>query len=144
MNYGELLSSFLVDLQSLFRKNITIEGTTFPQLLAISVIPDNGIEMSTLSDRLGIDNSTCTRLVAGMEGNGWVERRPYERDRRIIQVFLTVVGDQLQADLEIQLDKLGSTIERDIDPLDRNEIIENISSLHWVLSKLTLKNKKIV
>ena len=144
MNYGELLSSFLVDLQSLFRKNIIIEGTTFPQLLAISVIPDNGIEMSTLSDRLGIDNSTCTRLVSGMEGNGWVERRPYEKDRRIIQVFLTVVGDQLQGDLEIQLDKLGSTIEQDIDPLDRNEIIENISSLHWTLSKLIMKNNKIV
>ena len=79
-----------------------------------------------------------------MEGNGWVERRPYERDRRIIQVFLTVVGDQLQADLEIQLDKLGSTIEQDIDPLDRNEIIENISSLHWTLSKLIMKNNKIV
>ena len=63
MNYGELLSSFLVDLQSLFRQNIAIEGATFPQILALSTIPDDGIEMSALSKKIGIDNSTATRLI---------------------------------------------------------------------------------
>ena len=52
MNYGELLSSFLVDLQSIYRKNISIEGASFPQILALSIIPDDGIEMSVLSQKL--------------------------------------------------------------------------------------------
>ena len=67
MNYGELLSSFLVDLQSLYRKNISIEGASFPQILALSIIPDDGIEMSALSKKIGIDNSTSTRLIIGLE-----------------------------------------------------------------------------
>ena len=44
MNYSELLSSFLIDLQSLYRKNVSISGASFPQILALSIIPDDGIE----------------------------------------------------------------------------------------------------
>ena len=43
MNYSELLSSFLIDLQSLHRKNVSIGGASFPQILALSIIPDDVI-----------------------------------------------------------------------------------------------------
>ena len=144
MNYGELLSSFLVDLQSLYRQNISIEGASFPQVLALSIIPDDGIEMSALSKKVGIDNSTATRLVMGLEKKGWVERNPSRHDKRVIQVSLTDEGDGIQTQLEAQFDKLGTVIEMEVDPLDRNEMIEYISSLHWILSKIILRDNKIV
>ena len=144
MNYSELLSSFLVDLQSVYRSNINIEGASFPQVLAISIIPDDGIEMSALSKKIGIDNSTATRLVMGLEKKGWVNRRSANYDKRVIQVALTQEGDKIQTQLEQQFDLLGAAIEREVDPLDRNEMIEYVSSLHWVLSKLILKKDKIV
>ena len=144
MNYGELLSSFLVDLQSLYRQNITVEGASFPQILAISVIPDDGIEMSVLSKKIGIDNSTATRLVMGLEKKGWAKREPSHFDRRIIQVSLTKLGDEIQNQLEDQFDQLGAIIEKEVDPLDRNEMIEFVSSLHSILSELILKDEKIV
>ena len=144
MNYSELLSSFLIDLQSLYRKNVSISGASFPQILALSIIPDDGIEMSALSKKIGIDNSTATRLVMGLEKKGWVNRRTANYDKRVIQVTLTQDGDEIQAQLEQQFDSLGAAIEREVDPLDRNEMIEYISSLHWILSKLILKNDKIV
>ena len=144
MNYGELLSSFLVDLQSLYRQNISIEGASFPQVLALSIIPDDGIEMSALSKKVGIDNSTATRLVMGLEKKGWVERNPSRHDKRVIQVSLTDEGDGIQTQLEAQFDKLGTVIEMEVNPLDRNEMIEFVSSLHWILSKLILRDEKIV
>jgi DNA-binding MarR family transcriptional regulator len=144
MNYGELLSSFLVDLQSLYRQNISIEGASFPQVLALSIIPDDGIEMSALSKKVGIDNSTATRLVMGLEKKGWVERNPSHHDKRVIQVSLTDEGDGIQTQLEAQFDKLGTVIEMEVNPLDRNEMIEFVSSLHWILSKLILRDEKIV
>ena len=144
MNYSELLSSFLIDLQSLYRKNISISGASFPQILALSIIPDDGIEMSALSKKIGIDNSTATRLVMGLEKKGWVNRRTANYDKRVIQVALTQDGDEIQTQLERQFDSLGAAIEREVDPLDRNEMIEYVSSLHWILSKLILKNDKIV
>ena len=144
MNYSELLSSFLIDLQSLHRKNVSIGGASFPQILALSIIPDDGIEMSALSKKIGIDNSTATRLVMGLEKKGWVNRRTANYDKRVIQVTLTKDGDEIQIQLEQQFDSLGAAIEREVDPLDRNEMIEYVSSLHWILSKLILKNDKIV
>tara|TARA_B100000029_G_scaffold95637_1_gene85697 strand:- start:3519 stop:3953 length:435 start_codon:yes stop_codon:yes gene_type:complete len=144
MNYGELLSSFLVDLQSIYRKNISIEGASFPQILALSIIPDDGIEMSVLSQKIGIDNSTATRMIMGLEKKGWVYREPSSHDKRVIEVFLTEKGDKIQSQLENQFDQIGATIEKEVDPLDRNEMIEFISSLHWILSKLILRDEKIV
>ena len=144
MNYSELLSSFLIDLQSLYRKNVSISGASFPQILALSIIPDDGFEMSALSKKIGIDNSTATRLVMGLEKKGWVNRRSATYDKRVIQVTLTKDGDEIQIQLERQFDSLGAAIEREVDPLDRNEMIEYVSSLHWILLKLILKNDKIV
>ena len=144
MNYSELLYAFLIDLQSLYRKNIYIKGASFPQILALSIIPDNGIEMSALSKKIGIDNSTATRLVMGLEKKGWVNRHPVNYDKRVIRVALTNDGDDVQAQLEQQFDSLGAAIEKEVDPLDRNEMIEYVSSLHWVLSKLILKKDKLV
>jgi len=144
MNYSEILSSFLIDLQSFYRKNVSISGASFPQILALSIIPDDGIEMSALSKKIGIDNSTATRLVMGLEKKGWVNRRSANYDKRVIQVTLTQGGDEIQTQLEQQFDSLGAAIEREVDPLDRNEMIEHVSSLHWILSKLILKNDKLV
>ena len=75
---------------------------------------------------------------------GWVNRRSATYDKRVIQVTLTKDGDEIQIQLERQFDSLGAAIEREVDPLDRNEMIEYVSSLHWILSKLILKNDKIV
>ena len=144
MNYGELLSHFLVDLQSIYRKNISIQGASFPQVLTISIIPDDGIEMSMLSNKIGIDNSTATRMIAGLEKKGWVYRQPFDHDKRIIKVYLTELGINIQEKLEDQIERIGSVIEQEVDPLDRNEMIELISSLHWILSKLILKGNIIV
>ena len=116
MNYSELLSSFLIDLQSLHRKNVSIGGASFPQILALSIIPDDGIEMSALSKKIGIDNSTATRLVMGLEKKGWVNRRSATYDKRVIQVTLTKDGDEIQIQLERQFDSLGAAIEREVDP----------------------------
>lgn len=144
MNYSELLSSFLVDLQSLYRQHVNIEGASFPQILAMSIIPDDGIEMSALSKKIGVDNSTATRMIMGLEKKGWVTRNPSPYDKRVIQVSLTESGDRVQILLEEQFDQIGAAIEKEVDPLDRNEMIEFVSSLHWILSKFILNDKKIV
>ena len=89
MHYGELISSFLIDLQRLFRLNISINDLTYSQTLAIISIPDDGIEMSELAWTLGLDNSTVTRLVIRLEKKNWVDRKQSLRDQRAVQVFST-------------------------------------------------------
>ena len=67
MSYGEILSSFLIDLQSIFRKKIKVKNASFQQIIALATIPSKGIEMTPLAKRIGIDNSTATRLIKGLK-----------------------------------------------------------------------------
>ncbi len=87
MHYGELISLVLIDLQRLFRLNISINDLTYSQTLAIISIPDDGIEMSELAWTLGLDNSRMTRLVIRLEKKNWVERKQSLRDQRAIEVL---------------------------------------------------------
>ena len=144
MNYGELLSMFLIDLHSIFRKNVVIKDASFQQLMALSIISDDGIEMSHLAKKIGIDNSTATRLVIGLEKKDWAIRKTSLPDKRVIQVFLTEQGEKVQSKLENQFEKIGAAIEKEVNPLDRHETNEYILSLHWILLKIILNNNKIV
>ena len=139
MSYGESLNSLLINLHSVFKKNIVLDNVSFQKIAALSIIPIDGIEMSPLSLKLGIDNSTTTRLIIGMEKIGWVKRVSSTLDRRVTQVFLTEKGIDLQIDLDKQIDAIGEEVERYIDSLDRQKFIENLSNLNWILLKLLLK-----
>ena len=140
MNYGEVLHALSIDLQSFFRRSIKIDDASFPQILALAVVPDDGIEMSSLSKRRGLDSSTVTRLIIGLEKKGWAARKKQKKDNRIIKVFLTSAGEEKQSQLEDKIDKLGSLIEKETDPFDRSELLEYLWSAHWTISKLLLKN----
>jgi len=139
MNYGEILSLLLIDLNSLFRKNIKIKDASFQQLIALSIIPPSGIEMTPLAKKIGIDNSTLTRLIIRLEKNGWVSRELSRHDKRVINVKLTNTGNKVQSDIDKQYEKIGDKVEQLISPLEREETLQHIQSLHWILLKMNLR-----
>ena len=136
MQLGELLSSLLVNLQALMKREVNLDKASFPKIIALSIIPPDGLEMSALAKRMGIDNSTATRLVIGMEVAGWVNRESNQYDKRVTQVFLTKKGYSLQSDLEEQFALIGKFVEESLNPLDKVNVSDSLSSLNWVLLKL--------
>ena len=136
MQLGELLSSILVNLQALIKREVNLGRASFPKIIALSIIPPDGLEMSTLAKRIGIDNSTATRLVIGMEVAGWVNRQSHSNDKRVTQVFLTNRGYSLQSDLEKQFALIGKVVEESLNPSDKVNISDSLSSLNWALLKL--------
>ena len=140
MQLGELLSSLLVNLQALIKREVNLGRASFPKIIALSIIPPDGIEMSALAKRMGIDNSTATRLIIGMEIAGWLNRQSNLYDKRVTQVFLTKKGYSLQSDLEEQFALIGKVVEESLNPSDKVNISDNLSSLNWVLLKM-ISNK---
>ena len=140
MNYGEFLSSFLIDLQRLFRVKLTNSDLTYSQILAIISIPDSGIEMSELSSALGLDNSTVTRLVMRLEDKIWVKRKKSQRDQRAVKVFLTQKGVKVQQNIEKKIDKIGEKLNLEFNEVDKEDLLNSLSSFQWKLKKLFLKN----
>ena len=139
MNYGEFISSFLIDLQRLFRLDISIKDITYSQVLAIISIPSDGVEMSELARKLGLDNSTITRLMIRLEDKGWVGRKQSKRDKRAIKVFLKTKGLILQQDIEKKIESIGEKVKAQIDDEKRESILEHLFTFQWGLRKTYLK-----
>ncbi len=139
MNYGEFISSFLIDLQRLFRSNVSIKDMTYSQVLAIISIPNDGIEMSELARKLGLDNSTVTRLIVRLEKKGWVVREQSRRDKRAIKILLKIEGITIQQDIEKKIELVGKSIKMEIDDGKRESILEHLYTFQWGLRKTFLK-----
>ena len=141
MEFGELLKQFLIDLQSLFRTSAKKLNLTLPQITLISSIPIDGIDMSTLSHRIGVDNSTLTRLVDVLIKNNFVRKVKNLKDGRSFIILLSSEGEKLQFKIEQKIDEFGSILYSKIPIEDQDEVKEVLSSLHWVISKYRLEEK---
>ena len=139
MNQGELFTAFLIDLQRIFRTEVVPKNLSYSQVLAIIIIPDDGIEMSELARALGLENSTVTRLIARLERNNYVTRKKSEADKRSINVFLNQKGVMLQTDIEKKIDKIGNQIFLENNQVEKELFLENLSLFQWSLKKTFLK-----
>ena len=139
MNQGELFTSFLIDLQRIFRTKIVPKELSYSQILAILVIPDDGIEMSELAWVMGLENSTVTRLIARLETNGFVKREKSRVDKRSIIVYLKNKGLTIQKNIEKKSDAIGKEIFLNDTQSQKETILENLSLFQWALKKTFLK-----
>ena len=57
MNNAELLTNLLTDLQSIFREKNKNLPFSLSQIILISSIPEQGIDMTSLSKKIGIDKT---------------------------------------------------------------------------------------
>ena len=141
MEFGELLKAFLLDLQSLFRFQVSNPDLTLPQILLLSSISDEGVDMSSLSKQMGVDNSTMTRLIDVLIRNGWAIKYKNKKDGRVVMVEITKKGEVLQDEIDKNIDKFGYEIYNSISLEDREEVMEILTEFHWVLSKNLLRSQ---
>ena len=135
MQYNELLFGLFNNLKTLYQRHLKFPNISFQQILAISMIEDSGVGMSYFAKKLGIDNSTATRLIDGLEKKKLVKRKRNALDNRVIKVFLTKSGEKINNSIEFQLEKIGSSIEMQFDENSKGEIIESSLSLNWAIIK---------
>ena len=88
MQYNELLFGLFNNLKALYQKNLKFPNISFQQILAISTIENSGVEMSYFSKRLGIDNSTATRLIDGLEKKNWWKENVIHQIIELLKYFL--------------------------------------------------------
>ena len=73
-------------------------GLTYPQYLALLVLWEkDGVTVSELGERLGLDSGTLTPLLKRLETAGLVSRLRDAADERRVLIRLTADGRQLKA-----------------------------------------------
>ena len=135
MKYSEFLFQLFCNLKALYQKNLKLPNISFQQILAIVNIDGEGTEMSSLSETLGIDNSTGTRLIDGLEKKGIVRRVRDKFDNRIVKIFHTNIGKKIYTSIEFELEKIGDGIENQINLSTKEKLVELGISLNWAIIK---------
>ena len=135
MECGELIKQYLLNLLVVFRKNIRGRQYTLQQIFILATIPDKGMDMTSLAEKIGVDNSTVTRLVDGMVRLDLVDKKKSYLDKRITIVSLTEKGNQTSEEIEKKLDIIGEEIFNQISMEHKNDIKEALLSFHWALLK---------
>ena len=141
MELAELFSQLLIDLQSIFRKNNKDLSLSLSQVVVLSSIPADGITMSNLSHRIGVDNSTLTRLIGILEYKGLVERRKNKSDRRSKLVNLTKVGENNIKVIEENTLNLSEKVLTSFSQAEIASLKNILNKLHWDISKYKYSDK---
>ena len=141
MDFGELLNELAVSLSALHRRDICKKGETLSLCFMLSSIQNKGIQMSSLAYKLGVDNSTLTRLVENLERKQLAFRQRDEADKRIINVFLTKGGEELMLQFSKRIESLGKKIFEDISIDKRESIKEALELVLWCLTRERMYRK---
>jgi len=111
-------------------------GVTSSQGGTLLALPlKNTLRMNELSNNVGVDKSTMTRMVDQLVDKGLAYRKVDEKDRRLVHIGLTDAGRQLNTKLAKALkgfykDSLGEIRED-----ERAAIIQSLATLNGAISR---------
>ena len=139
MNLNESISSLFINLQSLYRKNVKIENLTFPQTLIMYVLPEKGEQLSKLSFKIGVDISTMSRAIKGLEKKGLLRREYLKTDKRVISVIPQPKGKKVIAEITDKFDQINSLIENYVNKKEIYELEQDLHELNWIILGMLVK-----
>lgn len=133
MSIIENLSEISIQYFALVRQLSAKFELTLSQTLILLSISFDGITMSDLSEKLGIDISTMTRNIQRIEKKGLVKRSPNPNDKRSIKLFLSNRGSTLSNSINLEISKSLDNILEKYDLKTSNQIKNNLEHLSWDL-----------
>ncbi len=140
MDLSEQIRDLNSQLTAVFRKIAARHHLTFSQANILLAIPIDGILMSQLAGKIGIEVSTATRNLVKLESLGLVNRSKIHRDKRKVTITVTSAGEGLIDKLESDLDDLTFSLQRLMSDEDREKIFPVLESLNWNLTLLRADN----
>jgi DNA-binding MarR family transcriptional regulator/GNAT superfamily N-acetyltransferase len=91
-------------------------------------------DLRALRARLGLDSGYLSRLVAGLEKDGLVERAPAAADRRVRVVRLTDAGRAERARLDRASDELAGSLLAPLSEGQRERLVEAMATVERLLT----------
>ena len=133
MNMVENLSDISLHYFALVRRVSAKFDLTLSQALILLYVPFDGITISDLSQKLGIDISTMTRNIQRIEKKQLITRMPNISDKRSIKLLLSKRGKSIADSVN---ESISKNIQKILDKYDfdtSNQIMNSLESLGWNL-----------
>ena len=133
MNIPELLTDLTTHYNALIRYYASRLSLTAPQAFHLLAVSTDGISMSGLAHKLGLDNSTLTRNIQKLETLELVLRKQDNFDKRVFRVHLTKKGRVIVEQFENLLLDLNHSMLKHIDLDDQENIPDMLEKLVWAM-----------
>ena len=141
MNIPELLSDLSINYSAIIRKAAAKLNLTSSQAFQLLSIPYDGIAMTQLSNKLGLDTSTLTRNINNLIKLNLVIKRQHSEDKRIYKIFLTQPGLNTVAKIENSLLETHNEVFKTLDLDYQESLIEILQKLVWSFDYLKENNR---
>ena len=133
MNLPELLVDLTIHYNAFIRSTASQLHLTVSQAFHLISIPYDGIPMSKLAHKLGLDASTLTRNIQKLENLGLVKRNHDSYDKRVQKAVLTEKGENMVELLEESLLEMNHSIMEQIDLDSQENITEILEKIVWAM-----------
>ena len=85
------------EITGLYRPFLDELDITYPQYLVMMVLWENdGLPVNHIGEKLYLDSGTLTPLLKRLEAKGLILRKRKKEDERVVQVFISDLGKELQ------------------------------------------------
>ncbi|MGV8909015.1 MAG: MarR family winged helix-turn-helix transcriptional regulator [Propionicimonas sp.] len=110
-------------------------GASASELFAMEELTAAPLTQCELTSRLGLEKSTVSRLVSGLEAKGWVSRNRHVHNRRFAEVTLSAAGrdaaERAADNLQRRHTELFAALTRD----ERTALAVGVAALTRILGE---------
>ena len=133
MNIPELLTDLTTHYNALIRNAASQLNLTASQAFHLLSIPHDGIPMSQLAHKLGLDTSTLTRNIQKLEKMELIKRSQESYDKRVQKAVLTEKGEEMIELLDESLQEMNNTFMEHIDLDSQENITDILEKIVWAM-----------
>lgn len=112
---------------SVFARHGVYEGQQFVLRL---LWREDGLTPGQLARQLGLSTPTVTRAATRMEASGLLRREPHPGDRRLVRLWLTPRGRELERVIGPEMQALTEQTLADFSAAERAELIASLRRIH--------------
>ena len=103
------------------------------ELFAMEELSGSPLTQSELGTRLGLEKSTVSRLVSGLEAKGWVTRNRHLHNRRFSQVTLSTEGRDASHRAAVDLQQRHTQVFAALSSEERSALALGVAALTRIL-----------
>jgi DNA-binding MarR family transcriptional regulator len=131
---AEALQAAVSDLVRVYqfrdRDRICCHDISVTQCYALETVAEHGpMRLGALAERLFLDKSTTSRVVATLVRKGYLSQGPEPTDARALAITVTKAGQQLYARITRDLVAQQQEVLADLDPDVRDGVVEVVRRL---------------
>jgi DNA-binding MarR family transcriptional regulator len=125
-----LITRTTVQIREATRQVLAGYGLQRPQNLVLDALVDqDGLTPGEIAARLEVSGPTAVKMAQRMEANGLVDRRRDDPDGRLVRVYLTKRGREVQAPIQREVDRIAGRALSGIGPRDRETLRRSLETV---------------